>query len=402
MNYQVSNKAKIWTTALVVVGLVFLGIGIFLSLNDDHLSRRFMGNLLSNSYFFFSIAISALFFLAVQYVAEVGWFTYIKRPLEAITGYLPVGIAFLIVTLLTLSFMKGGHIYLWMDPEVMKEGGHHYDAVAAAKGPYLNLTFFWIRAVLYFSIYYLLWKGFIKRSLLQDKNPLDAIDLHYKNYRRGALFLVFFAFFSTTSSWDWILSIDLHWKSTLFGWYTFVGAWTSAMVVLVILILYLKKLGYLPKLNESHIHDVGKWIFALSFLWAYLWFSQYMLIWYANMPEEVSYYIMRVENYKLLYFGMFIINFVFPMLILMSRESKRHIGALTFVGIIIIAGHWLDVWVMIMGGSMGPLATIGLIEIGMAVMFLGLFIRVILVRLSKVPLVSVNHPFLDESLHHEV
>ncbi|HLW30246.1 MAG TPA: hypothetical protein VKX29_05250, partial [Brumimicrobium sp.] len=333
---------------------------------------------------------------------EAGWFVYIKRVIEAITGFLPVGMGLLLITFITLSFMNGAHIYMWMDPEVMKEGGAHYDELSSMKGAYLNQPFFWVRTLSYLAIYYIMWKGFMKRSVLMDENPADAVDIHFKNYRRGALFLVFFAVFSSTSSWDWLMSIDIHWFSTLFGWYVFAGSWTSAMVVIIILLLYLKKLGYLPKVNESHIHDIGKWVFATSFLWAYLWFSQYMLIWYANIPEETTYYLMRVEHYKLLYFGMFIINFAFPMLILMSRDAKRHAGILTFVGLVILAGHWLDVWIMVMGGSMGPTASIGAMEIGMAVLFLGLFVRVVLVKLSQTPLVAKNHPFMDESLHHEI
>jgi len=402
MDYQVSNKAKTWTTILMVVGIVFTGIGIIAAMGDGNLGQKFMGNLLSNSFFFFSIAISAMFFLALQYATEAGWFVYIKRVIEAITGFLPVGMGLLLITFITLSFMNGAHIYMWMDPEVMKEGGAHYDELSSMKGAYLNQPFFWVRTLSYLAIYYIMWKGFMKRSVLMDENPADAVDIHFKNYRRGALFLVFFAVFSSTSSWDWLMSIDIHWFSTLFGWYVFAGSWTSAMVVIIILLLYLKKLGYLPKVNESHIHDIGKWVFATSFLWAYLWFSQYMLIWYANIPEETTYYLMRVEHYKLLYFGMFIINFAFPMLILMSRDAKRHAGILTFVGLVILAGHWLDVWIMVMGGSMGPTASIGAMEIGMAVLFLGLFVRVVLVKLSQTPLVAKNHPFMDESLHHEI
>ncbi|HLV42773.1 MAG TPA: hypothetical protein VKY37_10870 [Brumimicrobium sp.] len=402
MDYQVSNKAKMWTTIFMVVGIVFTGIGVIAAMGDGNLGQKFMGNVLSNSFFFFSIAISAMFFLALQYATESGWFVYIKRVIEAITGFLPMGIGLLVITFITLSFMNGAHIYQWMDPEVMKEGGAHYDELSSMKGAYLNQPFFWVRTLSYLAIYYFMWKGFMKRSIMQDKNPQLAVDIHFKNYRRGALFLVFFAVFSSTSSWDWLMSIDIHWFSTLFGWYVFAGSWTSAMVVIIILLLYLKKLGYLPKVNESHIHDIGKWVFATSFLWAYLWFSQYMLIWYANIPEETTYYLMRVEHYKLLYFGMFIINFAFPMLILMSRDAKRHAGILTFVGLVILAGHWLDVWIMVMGGSMGPTASIGAMEIGMAILFLGLFVRVILVKLSQSPLVSKNHPFLDESLHHEI
>jgi hypothetical protein len=133
-----------------------------------------------------------------------------------------------------------------------------------------------------------------------------------------------------------------------------------------------------------------------------LWFSQFMLIWYANIPEETTYYIARIENFKILYFGMFFINFAFPMLILMSRDAKRHAGILTFVGLIILAGHWVDVYLMFAGGSMGATAKIGLIEIGMALLLLGVFIRIVLTNLTKAPLMPVNHPFLDESMHHDI
>ena len=198
------------------------------------------------------------------------------------------------------------------------------------------------------------------------------------------------------------MSIDVHWFSTLFGWYVFAGMWCTAMTVLVILTLYLKKLGYLPKVNENHIHDLGKWTFAISFLWSYLWFSQFMLIWYANIGEEVVYYMTRIEHYKLLYFGMFFINFAFPMLVLMSRDAKRHAGILSFVGVIILIGHWLDVYIMISAGSLGAQAKIGFMEIGLALLGLGFFIRTILNNLTKAPLTPVNHPFLDESIHHEI
>ena len=403
MEFQVTNKAKTVTTVLMVIGIVFTGIGVVFAMGEGgHLGQKFLANLLVNSFFFFAIGISALFFLALQYATESGWFAAIKRPIEAIAGYLPLGMGFLVLTLLTLSFMNGGHVYMWMDPEVMSEDGSHYDELAAGKGAYLNQTFFWVRTIAYLGVYYIFLKGFQKRSVLQDSNPEQAVDLHFKNYKKGALFLVFFAVFSSTSSWDWIMSIDVHWFSTLFGWYIFAGAWCSSMVVLVLLIFYLKKLGYLPKVNDSHIHDVGKWVFATSFLWAYLFFSQYMLIWYANIPEETTYYLMRIESYKLVYFGMFFINFAFPMLILMSRDAKRNAGILTFVGLVILAGHWLDVWVMVMGGSMGPTASFGFMELGMVLLFLGIFVKVILGNLTKTALTPVNHPYLDESLHHEI
>ena len=282
-----------------------------------------------------------------------------------------------------------------MDPETVK-----HDAIIQGKSAYLNLPFFWVRTIAYLATYYLFWTGFRKRSLEEDR--VGGTEIHFKNYKRGALFLVFFAVFSSTSSWDWLMSIDVHWFSTLFGWYTFAGMWCSTMVVLVITILYLKKLGYLPKVNDSHIHDIGKWTFATSFLWSYLWFSQFMLIWYANIGEEVAYYMARIENFQILYFSMFVINFAFPMLILMSRDAKRNAGILTLVGLIILAGHWLDVYIMVSAGSLGANAHIGLLELGMVVLMLGLFIRVVLMNLTKAPLTPLNHPFLDESVHHEI
>ena len=235
-----------------------------------------------------------------------------------------------------------------------------------------------------------------------EEDKVGGTDIHFKNYKKGALFLVFFAVFSSTSSWDWIMSIDVHWFSTLFGWYVFAGMWCTTMTVLVMLTLWLKKNGYLPKVNDSHIHDIGKWTFATSFLWSYLFFSQFMLIWYANIPEETTYYITRIEEYQVLYFGMFFINFAFPMLVLMSRDAKRHAGILTFVGLLIVCGHWTDAWLMFAGGSLGPSGHIGALEIGMALLFGGVFIHFIMRNLSKAPLMPVNHPFLDESLHHDI
>ncbi|MGB0932751.1 MAG: quinol:cytochrome C oxidoreductase [Lishizhenia sp.] len=406
MEFQVSNKAKMLTTLLMVAGVVFTLLGVILAFpeegHDSHVGTRVMGNLLTNSFFFFAIGLGAMFFLALQYATETGWYAAIKRVIEAVTGFMPYGIAMMVLTLLTISFMHGAHIYQWMDPEVMEKGGSHYDALSAGKGGYLNQTFFWIRTIAYLGVYYIYWRGFQKRSLKQDSNPELAVDLHFQNYRKGAMFLVFFAVFSSTSSWDWIMSIDIHWFSTLFGWYVFAGMWCSTMIVLVTLTLYLKKRGYLPKVNESHIHDLGKWTFATSFLWSYLWFSQFMLIWYANIPEETTYYIIRQDYFTWLYFGMFFINFAFPMLVLMSRDAKRHAGILTLVGLVVLAGHWVDAWQMINIGALGGLAHIGIMEIGMAVLFLGFFVRVILVNLTKAPLTAVNHPFLDESIHHEI
>lgn len=398
MEFKISSKAKSLTVILMLLGVIGICIGVWVEFSchgGEHFMTRFLGNLLVDSFFFFAIGLGALYFLALQYATETGWYASVKRIIEGVAGFIPYGIGLMLVTLLTISLMKGGGVYVWMDSAHVE-----HDAMLTKKSAYLNQTFFWIRTVAYMAIYYIFWRGFKMRSLEEDR--IGGSDIHFTNYKKGALFLVFFAVFSSTSAWDWIMSIDAHWFSTLFGWYVFAGMWCSTMVVLVTLTLYLKKQGYLSKVNENHIHDLGKWTFATSFLWSYLWFSQFMLIWYANIPEEVTYYVTRIQDFKLLYFGMFFINFAFPMLLLMSRDAKRHAGLLTAVGVIIFAGHWVDAYLMVMGGSMGKHAYIGAMEIGMALLFLGFFIRVILTNLTKAPLMPVNHPFLDESIHHEI
>jgi hypothetical protein len=395
MEFKITKAAKNTILYVVLAGLLLLITGLVLGYKDPHFVTRLLTNGLINGFFFFALGLGALFFLALNYATESGWYASVKRVIEAVAGFLPYGMGLLGLFLLIITLLDGAHIYIWMDNEVVK-----HDEIIQGKTAYLNVWFFWIRTLIYFITYFLFLRGFKKRSLEEDER--GGTDLHFKNYKRGAKFLVFFAVFSSTSAWDWLMSIDVHWFSTLYGWYTFAGMWCSSMVVLVITTMYLKKLGYLPKVNESHIHDLGKWTFATSFLWSYLWFSQFMLIWYANIGEEVTYYAMRIENFKFLYFAMFIINFAFPMLILMSRDAKRNFGILTFVGLIILMGHWLDVYIMVSAGSLGANATIGFIEVGMALMVLGFFVFVVLKNLTKAPLTPVNHPFLDESVHHDI
>jgi hypothetical protein len=398
MEFKITKNANILTLVLIIVGLLFTGIGIAVEAGHDHghhLGQRLAGNLLIDSFFFFGIGLGSLFFLALQYATETGWYASVKRVIEAVAGYLPVGIILMVVSLLVITLQDGAHIYLWMDAKKVAE-----DEIIQGKSAYLNKGFFWLRTVVYLAVYFIYWRGFRKRSLLEDE--VGGTDIHFTNYKKSAVFLVFFAVFSSTSAWDWIMSIDVHWFSTLFGWYVFAGMWCTTMVVLVTTTLYLKKQGYLPNVNESHIHDLGKWTFATSFLWSYLWFSQFMLIWYANIPEETTYYLTRIKDFNFLYFGMFLINFAFPMILLMSRDAKRHAGILTFVGVIIMFGHWVDVYLMVMAGSMGNKAYIGFMEIGLLLAVLGLFLKVILKNLTKSPLSVVNHPFLDESIHHDI
>jgi len=395
MEFQITRIAKRNSLILLCVGLLLTLIGVLTGYKDHHFSTRLLTNGLIDTFYFFAMGLGALFFLALAYATETGWYAAVKKVIEAVAGFIPYGIGLMGLVLLVITILDGAHIYSWMDPETIA-----HDPIIQGKTAYLNPTFFWIRTITYFAVYIIFLRGYQKRSIAEDK--LGGTDFHFQNYKKGALFLVYFAVFSSTSSWDWLMSIDVHWFSTLFGWYTFAGMWCTTMVVLIMVTLYLKKHGYLEKVNDHHIHDLGKWTFATSFLWSYLWFSQFMLIWYANIGEESIYYIMRIENYKNLYFGMFIINFAFPMLILMSRDAKRNAGILVFIGFIILIGHWLDVYIMVTGGTLGSTWHIGALEIGMALTVMSIFIMIILRNLTKSPLTPVNHPFLDESVHHEI
>jgi len=364
----------------------------------DKGNRRFWSNLLVNGFFFFGIALGALFYLALHYATESGWGVVLLRVFEGIMSAMPIGIVVLLIVFIAGTF-GGHHIYPWMDPEYTDPNSSHFDPIIYGKKAYLNLPFFWIRVVAYFTTFYLFLRWFKNKSRQEDKE--GGTESHFKMYRRGALFLVFFAVFSSTMAWDFIMSIDTHWFSTLFGWYVFSGIWLSGMIMVMMITLYLRKSGYLPFVNESHIHDVGKWMFALSFLWSYLWFSQFMLIWYSNIPEEVIYFTQRIENYKLLFFGTFIVNFFFPMVFFMSRDTKRSAGYLIVIGLLIFIGHWFDVFNMVMPGTLFDQWELGLLELGMFMLFLGIFVYTVLRAISNAPLLQKNHPYLEESKHHE-
>ena len=417
MDFIFTKKAKLTFAFLMLIGIVAMIVGFSTDHSPHH--NRFWANIFVNGFFYFAISLGALFFLALQYATKASYMVALKRVIEGISQYIFIGALILIVFFAAGSFHLH-HVYHWMDvsvlyeyvveatigsahPEYVHEMGEgivkneHFDKIIAGKSAYLNQWFFWLRTLLYLGVWTYFARLFRKRSLLEDSE--GGTRIHFKNMTSAAIFLVFFAFTSSTAAWDWIMSIDTHWFSTLFGWYVFSGIWVSFMIFFVLISIWLKNKGYLPYVNESHIHDAGKWMFAISFLWTYLWFSQFMLIWYSDIPEEVTYYVQRINDFKWLFFGIFFTNFLFPMVILMARDAKRQIGYLITVGVVIFIGHWFDVYMMIMPGSVGHDAHLGFMEIGMFLGFLGLFLYVVFNAFSKAPMTVKNHPFLDESKH---
>lgn len=421
MNFTFTQKARTISLALIVLGVVGAIIGILGDHTDHH--QRSWSALLVNAFFFFGISAGALFFYALQNATETAWSVLVHRVYEAIFGALPIGTIALVVVLLAASF-HWNHLYHWMDGSLYHEhvimdgdvarpaaasdpgavANPNYDPIIAGKKAYLNLPFFWIRTIAYLGVFLFFARWFRQQSLALDELSGESlVKRHLLVYRRSALFLVFFAVFSTTLAWDWLMSIDTHWFSTLFGWYVFAGMWVSAMVTGVVVVLYLKRKGYLPQVNNSHIHDMGKWVFAVSFLWSYLYFSQFMLIWYANIPEESIYFVQRIDHHPVLMWGTFFINFAVPMVLLMSRDAKRNPRFLIGVGAVIFIGHWLDVIMIVMPGTLGhDLHGVGLLELGLFLAFLGLFINRVFAQLTQAPLTPVQHPYLEESVHHSI
>jgi len=390
--FTINKKAKNLSIALMAIGLIAL---IFGFVSNPHGAWP---ALLFNTYFYLGISVFAVFFVAMQYVSEAGWSIVLKRVPEAIMGALPVFSAIMLL-IMVASIMHFNHIYHWLHEGIMTIGHEEYDYIIAGKEPYLNATFFIIRTI----IYLLGWNYFAKKlrslSLLEDREGGTAI--HFKSVSTSAWFMVFFAVTSAMASWDWIMSIDAHWFSTLFGWYVFAEWAAIGFTTILLFTLYLQRQGYLKDVNESHIHDLGKWIFAFSLVWTYMWFSQFMLIWYANIPEEVAYFTARleVENYKFLFWFSMIINFVLPVILLMSRDAKRHNSRLIFVSIIILIGHWLNSYLLVAPGTLNTHGHIGFTEIGIGLGFAGLLIHLTFKTLAKEQMEAKNHPMLDESKH---
>ncbi len=363
--------------------------------HDEHvfhqLSNKPWAAVYVAAFFFFMIALGVLAFYAIQRAAQAGWSPLLFRVMEGITSYIVPG-GIIVFVILVLSVMHQNHLFVWMDKTVVAK-----DALLQGKAGYLNPTFFLIRAAIFLAG----WIGYReysrKLSLAQDESDDNS---NFKlNFRISAAFLVFYLISESIMSWDWIMSVDPHWFSTLFGWYIFASMFVSGITVIAMVTIYLKSKGYLEEVNDSHIHDLAKFMFGISIFWTYLWFSQFMLIWYANIPEEVTYYITRIEDYNLPFFGMVAMNFLFPVLLLMNSDYKRLNWFVVMAGIVILAGHYMDIFNAIMPATVGDQWYIGIPEIGAILFFAGLFIFWIFRALAAAPLQPKRNPFIEESRH---
>lgn len=396
MNFTFTGKHR--TTFLV---MILIGIISIISTFMLH-PHQAWSNLLWNNFFFMGIALVMVFFIAVQYVAEVGWSVVVLRIPEAMSQWLFVAMPIMIVIVL-VGMMGGNHLYHWMDDSLYVKGGEHYDKILAGKSGYLNKPFFLIRVLVYSAI----WCGFAylfrKQSLAEETS--GDIALHKKGIKYGAIFLVLFAITSSMMAWDFVMSIDSHWFSTMFGWYTFAGIWVSGLTMIGLMTVYLKRKNLMAAVTSHHVHDIGKFMFAFSVFWTYLWVAQYMLIWYSNLPEEIVYFRTRLDHYRWTFWIAFFLNFIIPFLVLMTRDAKRQFNILFFGGIVILCGHWLDSFNMIIPGTLtahGNHWQLSWMEVGTTIGFLGGFLYVTFRSLAKAPLLRTKHPLMMESVQHAI
>lgn len=421
--------ARLNTVLYVMIGIGVLSIVLTL-FNDGEMHERLWSNLLHNSVFFTLIAFMALFFYCANIVALSGWYTQFKRIWEAYSLFLLPGL--LLVALVAFSGMSGwSYLYHWADPDSVAQ-----DEILQGKSPFLNYRWYLVATILFGGVWYFVARKI--RSLSLEEDMHGTMDYKYHRTMRiyAAFLLIFGGFTSAAAIWLWIMSVDAHWYSTLFAWYTCVSALVAMVALTTLTIMYLRSKGYYQQVTNEHLHDLGKYIFAFSIFWTYMWFSQYMLIWYANVGEETIYFKERLDDYPVLFFGNLLINFALPFLIFLRNDTKRKAGSIVFVCVAVIFGHWLDYFLMLKPGILhtthelaghgahgaeaghasdaahaaaahaehviGGFAAPGMLEVGTFIGFLGAFLLFSYHAMRRANLEPAKDPYYEESLHHHV
>jgi hypothetical protein len=415
--FQLNGKLRAVLLAGMALGLLSLLLTFFIG--DDEFHSRFWSNFLHNSTFFTGLSLMALFFLSASITAWAGWYVLFKRLWESFSIFLIVGI--ILMTIIGLgNYFHWHHLYHWADETAVAQ-----DPILTGKAGFLNKGWYLIGGLIIMAIWIFFRQRIRALSLLEEKAS-DPTDFKYHRRIRvyAAAFLPIVGFSSAAMIWLWLMSLDAHWYSTLFAWYTAASWFVAVVALFIIILIYLKNLGYYQRVTQEHIHDLGKFLFAFSIFWTYLWFSQYMLIWYANIGEETTYFKTRMDDYPVLFYGNLLINFVVPFLGLMANNWKRQRTWLVIIATIVFLGHWIDNFLMVKPGvlhtAQEALAHVdghaaqaahhipagfgfpGLLEIGTLIGFLAFFLYMVFQSLGKANLVSEADPYLEESIHHHV
>jgi hypothetical protein len=385
----VSRNFRIITSLLIAIGAVTIISGFI----TDH--KTTWANWLIVNYYFLSLAMGGAFFFVIQSISQSGWSSAFKRVAEAMMSYVPVAAVFFI-----LLWFGIRDLYQWSHKDLVA-----LDPIFQHKAGYLNIPFFFIRLVLYF----VLWIVFILKlrqiSLQEDRlDPSDTkgiMRLFAKTELFSKIFIFIIAITFSLSAFDWIMSVDVKWYSTIFALKNIVAAFLHGVSILTLIVFILYKRGYFPFFNEYHLHDFARYIFMFSIIWGYFWFAQFMIIWYGNIPEETVYFSERwKEGWKILFFLEIGLNWFIPFMVLLPVKASRNMTLITIVIIFLIIGQYVDLFVQVIPGTTGALK-FGWISAGTFLGYAGLFSLVVATTLSKAKLIPRNHPYLDESLNHK-
>lgn len=380
--FTLSLTGKVIFMLMTIIGVITVVAGFL-----THPERTW-ANLLVNNFLFLSLSVGAAFFLAIQYVSQSGWSSGFLRVPEAVSLYIPVAA---ILFLLMIPGLR--QLFTWADTTIVA-----HDHLLLHKSPYLNVPFFIIRNILFFGLWILLVLYLRKLSLQEDRQ--GGLTWFEKKEFYSRVFIFVLAITFSFAIFDWIMSTEPHWFSTILAFKNFIASFYHGSILVILIILYLHDKGFFPFLNKSHLHDFSRYIFILAIIWGYLWFAQFMIIWYGNIPEETVYFKLRMESpWNILFYADILINWALPFLILMPRATSRSKTAIRWVGIFVLAGFWIDYYLQVVPGTTGAFS-LGITELGTLIGFAGIFLFVIFTALGKAPVIPENHPYLEESLEH--
>jgi hypothetical protein len=378
-------KASRLPLVLVFLGAVAVGVGLHTSPERTWLA------LLVSGFYLLSLAVSAMFFVATQFASGARWSAPVRRVPEALMLLLPLAA----VLMLVLYFGRR-HLFPWAI-----EGTFADEPEAAARAAYLQTPWVFGRLVLVLVVWGAFALVFRKASLDQDHDPRSSLRLHGRLVKLGSVFLLVFAPSFTVLAYDWVLSLEANWFSTMFAVYAFASMFAEGLAVITLIVVVLRQKGRFGQvIEESRLHDLGKLLFAFSTFWAYIWLCQYLLIWYGNVPDEVTYYVRRTNGAWLYLFALdVVVNWLVPFVFLMSARAKQNPKRLQAVAALLVVGHWLDFYLMVVP-SKQAVPEVGPLELLVPLAYGSMAYLVVLRGLSQAPLVPVNDPILaHERLH---
>lgn len=368
--------------------LIAIGAASFLiGLNADP-TRAYAAFLLAYVYFLF-VSLSGTVFTSIHYLAGSTWSVVVRRVAESFTSYLPVALLLFFVLLLGVP-----HLYVWSSPTVL----HGAEAEQISKGGWLSVPFFAGRVVAILAGWILLSWMLVRNSTRQDATGDPA--LSRANMKTAPVFIVFFALSITVLGFDLLMSLEPLWYSTMFGVYCFAGLWQSGLAALAVTVVLLKRQGALSRIvSRFHYHDLGKYLFAFSVFWMYIAFSQYMLIWYANLPDETEYMIPRTfSGWGTVGILLMVLKFGIPFFGLLHQKVKESETGLLAIGASVLLGQWIDLYWTILPAFSPQRVVLGWVEIGVTLGFLGLFGWTVLGFLGRHPVAPHGDPFYDSSV----